>query len=521
MYFEIEDIRRIFSELERDFPVDTWHIGNVHVWPVIRIDLYLKMFAAEFGGAAIAQVPAGPAVTLLRRLNRTAKTCAALIRASLAPQMPGGAGLKAADALLLSDGISFAQIGGKAYEKFCDPVASLLARAHKSTLLLNPAASYTASGYTNTLPLHAQLDSARVRSLVRKRKFGTGIPGEYARFETVVRERYQLAAMPWDAVRRSLEIIEAQAAVFERVMQAVQPKVAFLVSYYCNEGFAFCLACRRAGIRAVDLQHGAAGNMNAAYGFWNRVPRTGFDLLPSDFWCWSVEDAAAINAWAVRTAAQHRAHAGTHLLLALFRAGMAPVNEQERAALATLAGDPRRARKLTLLVTLQPNYLTDSAWRARLHALMQEAGDRVVWWVRLHPMMPERPSAIAAMFPAGLCIEAEACSTLPLYSLLPEIDLHVTHSSSTVIEAAQFGAASLILSTLGGGYYADHVKDGMAAVFTAGEGGLGLIEAFSARRRRGNAQGDARAALARTESDLLKFLPKCLDRTDCASGTKM
>jgi hypothetical protein len=49
-------------------------------------------------------------------------------------------------------------------------------------------------------------------------------------------------------------------------------------------------------------------------------------------------------------------------------------------------------------------------------------------------------------------------SQLPLYAILPNIDLHVTLYSSVVIEAELFGIPSIVSAQFGEEYYKDYIK---------------------------------------------------------------
>jgi hypothetical protein len=69
--------------------------------------------------------------------------------------------------------------------------------------------------------------------------------------------------------------------------------------------------------------------------------------------------------------------------------------------------------------------------------------------------------AVASLFDADPT-EIATASVLPLYSLLRLADLHVTHSSSTVVEAAEFGVPSLVLSRYGLELFPEQSASGMA-----------------------------------------------------------
>jgi hypothetical protein len=83
-------------------------------------------------------------------------------------------------------------------------------------------------------------------------------------------------------------------------------------------------------------------------------------------------------------------------------------------------------------------------------------------------------------------LELEEPSTLPLYALLRATSAHVTYSSSTVLEAAEFGVRSVLTSDEWATAYPQAVEDGTVMIATTPEELLSAIAAQSARR-----QGDS------------------------------
>jgi hypothetical protein len=99
--------------------------------------------------------------------------------------------------------------------------------------------------------------------------------------------------------------------------------------------------------------------------------------------------------------------------------------------------------------------------------LMRAAGESWAWWIRLHPeMTAESDSIREVVSTAGGAFELDSVSALPLYSILPFVDVHLTHSSSTVIEAERFGVASLITSEYGAELYPRQILNGIAVQAT-------------------------------------------------------
>jgi hypothetical protein len=80
-------------------------------------------------------------------------------------------------------------------------------------------------------------------------------------------------------------------------------------------------------------------------------------------------------------------------------------------------------------------------------------------YIRLHPNMLDQLNRHKKYFDSINFInyEIELTSSLPLYAILRNVDLHITAQSSTVIESAEFGLFSLITSEYGAALYESQI----------------------------------------------------------------
>ena len=87
-----------------------------------------------------------------------------------------------------------------------------------------------------------------------------------------------------------------------------------------------------------------------------------------------------------------------------------------------------------------------------------------MFWVRLHPMMLNEREAVRAALGDAARFVLDEPTDLPLHALFPLVEVHLTHSSSTVIEAAQSGIRSVISSAWGAELYSEYTRSGFAEV---------------------------------------------------------
>lgn len=465
------------NAFEQDFPVDQWTIDGIHVWPLVRIHLALEFYRLRLSVAT--SKPSSE-----RRHGRIARLLARQLRffrASWNDHEHNLWRLRPTAALFLSDGVSFSKVHGRYYERFCDPIRDYLESLGVESTLLTPTDKFLVPRYSRSAFVQPWLEWAAIRRRLRIARRGTSesLPG-YASFEAAANREFAGALPSLPSIRTQVALIEAYARYFETVVDRVRPRACFLVSYYWLVGYGLLLASRRSGIPAIDIQHGATGELHPAYCRWLRVPPGGYGLLPSVFWCWTQTEAEGIERWSSGTQGAHRAIDGGNVFLEMWRADssymVAECDEilaRKRAALGT---------PLHVLVTLQASLVTDELV-ALLSGAIAETSGSVSWWLRLHPGMLEERRHIAQILGGHRNVEIDGATDLPLYALLRQVDVHVTHCSSVVVEAEAFGVCSVVCSPYGIELFPTQARAG-TAVYAASVAELkAAVDRQSGKRR--------------------------------------
>jgi hypothetical protein len=480
----------ILQAWEEQFPVLDWTVDGLHVWPMIRTRLASRLLAA--GAPAqrrglrhwcrsllAAAPPRGNRATTLRRVPR-------------------------ADAVFLGRPASRQLLDGTWYDRLLDPLADILENQGHRVLPLE----YRPTGTRRVAPrARAALD---VRSAITRRNIAAALrpvrssrqrlEGFSAFTRAVTQTRMSVRPVSRRWVVRQARSIDAGAGYFGAILRQTGARLACCSVYYTLVGMAFCLAARRAGIPSVDVQHGVTVG-NPAYEGWGRIPHEGFDVLPSVFWCWSEQDAGAVGGWPEHARTCHRAVIGGHPWLALWRA------DHPRAVSLRQRLPPRTAASLIVLVTLS----WSSGFSARLKTLVADAPADWDWWIRLHPLMEGERASIRAWCEqrAPGRARVDEPTDLPLPLLLESIDVHVTHNSTVVQEAARLGTPSVVVDTRALDVYAAELRSGWAVCALDSAAALAAIR--DQRRRRDSlvrpAPYPSWAHMARTLRDLLDSSP--------------
>lgn len=439
-------------EIEGRYPVDEWQLDGLHVWPLLRMRIYVAL-VHQFLGTGLRG--AGQR-THRERILDGMRSVAWQLRARVVDRQGNASPNRAQEAVLLSDGVSFASVEGQWLDRILDPIIAGLAAEGRQSLLLTPMTLVHTPRHSPSLLIQAHLDAAKAWSTAMTR-FRSPPRATVEGLEEMLAE---LAAGNREAELPDYRWLIGQAArvrsmmsFFERLIRRTRAKVAFVNTYYSAEGMAFVWAARRAGCITIDVQHGNQF-FNPGYGRWTKVPPSGFELVPHRFWCWSNDEVAVINDGPGATSA-HRALNVGNLWVSYLTDRSGDLVARLRAAKTRTGAD------IHLLLT--PSWGLAEHETEKLIAAVQ-LGAEVQWWLRLHPTQVGRREAIKQQLAdRGIAnVEVDLATDMPLPLVLAEIDANITPDSSTVLDAAAVGVPSVVTTAHGAAVFAEQIARGQA-----------------------------------------------------------
>lgn len=421
------DVIASLRRWEEAFPVATWAVGDLHVWPLIRAQLAQRLLATGRPPVPHRRDPGGLAHHALSLATGRLRS-----RAATSGRIPH------AEAVILTRPANRQPIDGQWYDRLFDPLTDIFESGGWNVLHLEHRSNgslHHTPRYRPALVTRSAVTRRNVLAALRSLR-GLRLDG-YDAFAWAVSQDHPGVAAPspvW--VARRARSVGRAARFFEDVLRRASARLALCSVYYTLVGGAFCLAARRAGIPAVDVQHGVTLG-NPAYEGWTRFPAGGYAVLPAWFWSWSEADAAPVASWPEGARPHHRTIPGGHPWMARWEAAH-PIG---RASALRLP--PRAVEGVTVLVTLT----WSSGFSDILQRLVREAPAAWRWWIRLHPLMTRQRREVQAWCDAHARGRAwvEAPSDLPLPLLLTHADVHLTHNSSVVQEAARAGLPSVVV----------------------------------------------------------------------------
>jgi len=403
-------------------------------------------------------------------------------------------------------------INGRWYDRLLDPIADAIESDGATVLQFE----YRTADSDYRLPRFRP--ATPIRAAVTRRKIAAALQpltvprlDGFEDFVKSVRLHQPSIRVPSPrGVAHYMRATDLIARHFEHVLERSQARIALTCVYYTQVGMALCLAARRRNIPAVDVQHGVTAG-NFAYDGWSRFPPDGFSLLPSVFWCWSEDDARAVNGWPREMAARHRTVVGGHPWFAVWGSDQPIARAVERAV------PDRGDASVVVLVTLS----WSSGLLDRLKRVIEQSPSSWTWWIRLHPLM-DRDRAAIATWAAGQAarVRVDEATDLPLPLLLEHADVHVTHNSSVIQEAARAGTPSVVIDSRALDVYTREISSGWA-VFADEPAAIHAAISHQAERRATLPPRSAYPSwteMTRVVHDLLRQPAACRDTASAASS---
>lgn len=451
------------ADMERRHPVADWRSEGMRLWPVMRGMLYATNLHARVANRSVGAGGANYARMLFGGM-------ASWARARLTDRRANRSATARAHSAFLAYSVgSQSLVDGRRCNQLLAPYVELLERGGRSATVweMSPYGDYNTPRFTPSALIQPRLLALRAWSQVKRpRVSGVQLDGHDALVADVARAGLEYPFASRLRLERDVWFIRRLAEIFKVWLERVQPSHGFVADAGPREQ-AFCLACRELGITSVEIQHGIQGDLHPTYGSWNVVPEDGWDLRPRVYWSWDAGSAAAIERWASRSPAAHRAVVGGDPWISLWL--------DPSSALARRAADGI-ARRLDesggrqhILVTL--SYLGEPL-PAELREAMRAAPNEWRFWLRLHPVQQaDRRAAVVPQLAAlGIREEDVAFVTdAPLPALLSTMDVHLSVGSSTVIaQAARLGLRSIACGGEAGSFFATEISSGMARTAASG-----------------------------------------------------
>lgn len=220
---------------------------------------------------------------------------------------------------------------------------------------------------------------------------------------------------------------------FKKILSQIKPDNMYILAYYSDNLMALIYSANSLSINTIEMQHGPQTDEHLAYGSWSNVPKNGYMSLPKTFWCWDKNSANTINKWAFDHDYYTTKVVG-NFWINLWKERAEDYKEKDFIlySLQTF---------LSIEKDLFPNSLIEYI-----------KNNHYKWYIRLHPrQFDEKDEIIAYLKKNNIfhLVEMENASNDPLPLLLSNCILNITNYSGTAIEASLMNKFTVLTHTIG------------------------------------------------------------------------
>ncbi len=235
------------------------------------------------------------------------------------------------------------------------------------------------------------------------------------------------------------------------ILKKINPKLVVLQCWYGVKQMAFSLAAHELNIPVVEIQHGiaAGGETHPAYYNWKAIPTGGYGVMPDYMWVWDEYDYDAMKTWAKRSL---RPFIGGHPMNLLWCDSKNSLNLFYQDKYSAIVGRKQK----TILVSLQRRYIYPKWFIDYINS-----HDEYKWLIRLHPVVDKQEILFLEQISNKENIKKDEISLFPLEILLKRVDLHITMTSSVVLDAEVFKCPSIVLGDEAKRMYSRQISEGL------------------------------------------------------------
>jgi hypothetical protein len=422
------EVVSFLNEIEDRFNMDEWIVDDIHIWPILRFQLGFQLATIT---TKIKNIRKNQLVKKALKMGLNIplglyKNC----YASLLDQKKNDSLKKNVDAVFIT--YSSARrflINNKWFDVYCDPLINLLNDKNIKSVVLeySPSFEFRIPRYHKSIFIQPKLSYLKYKSALNLHR--VSIPPKTSQglnryFEFLKQNQLESYIPDVIFLKKTINHIRLLSDYFKTIFSKVGASLVLGSNYYGLE-MAANLACRELGIVSVDIQHGVQGNMHPAYGRWNKVPETGYELLPTVFWNWSERDKQSIQKWSRKVEKYHKPIVGGAPILTFFnqKSSKSPEDYDERTKHII------SKNQINILISLQ--WGRDCGLSDLYQKAIMNSPDNYFWWLRLHPVMSksERKEVFKQVKSIGFKnINVNDATEIPLYIIMKYMDVPVTEN---------------------------------------------------------------------------------------------
>ncbi len=235
----------------------------------------------------------------------------------------------------------------------------------------------------------------------------------------------------------NLKSIDVYESLWLTVLKKAKPKLVFLECYYGNKKlYGLIAASKKLNIKVVDIQHGSV--LDQMYIGWQKTPKNGYDYLPDYYWCWSKNDVNIVGNSRLNSQELKPILGGN---LWMQKQLTRKFNNKSNDNLQLIL---KNNYEKIILVTLQHSIPISQI----LLDAINNSSKKWLWLIRFHPNdlvdHNYRKTYITAL-ENNKNVEFNETTKADMYWLFQQSTNHITHHSTSAVEAITFKLPTILL----------------------------------------------------------------------------
>jgi hypothetical protein len=444
------EIKNIILEIENKFDVNNWKINELHIWPLVRIRLYLLL--AHNHNIDDKNNNKHPDKNINERFFIKVKSYIALKYFALKniikylvwinkiPQTKN---------LFTDADVYRVDYKNKRYNRFFDTFVeqnniyndSLFLLFDKKTInnIYHKEKKYiyhSAFEGFKLLRKYAKVDKQFYFKLDNYNNFILYLNNN------LITQKYA-PSFSIDKVKEQLISFYIKKEFFKKIFSKTKVKKLHVLCYYSPEPMAMIVAANQLAIDNEEYQHGPQTTEHLAYATWTKLPDEGYDMLPRNFWCWDESSKKIIEKWILSNKKYSAKNRG-NLWIDFWK-------KQEI----------KYSFENYILYSLQPNPVkTEELFDDKI--IQAIINSNYLWFIRLHPSQINHIDDYKNIIKQNGIehkVNIENATFDPLPQILSSTKLHITFYSGTAIEATFFNVYTIFLSDLAINNFKDIIEE--------------------------------------------------------------
>lgn len=429
------DFKSLLQQAENKFPVSTWKIDDLDIWPFIR--------------TKIGSICALTERKLLAHQKKKFDSKTSIKKLAFISWLRSMF-IKKADIVFVT---ASSHRQGE-YNKFFDPIADTLTHQEFYLLESSRVDEYNLSDIhqpQRVFLVHSLIYFYELKEVIfkklklaKKSKSPKLQLDKYDDFiEFLKQNKFSekvTEAISEKELLKFYQTFKKNEIQYNKLLTKLKPKALFVVCYYSFPSFVATYAAKKLKIKTIEIQHGPVKSHHA-YEDWQNIPENGYNLIPDRFWTWDENSKKVLETIAINK--DYVVNGGN-----IWNDYQMHINQEK-------AGN-----RSVILYSMQ-GFDAEKAFPDYLITAMKRTSAK--WILRLHP----RYTGLEKQYKAKLDNEKvhpslyqfDSGKDTSLMELIKTSLINITFSSGCTIECANFGIPSILLDENGSEMYASYFKE--------------------------------------------------------------